>query len=523
MRNHAGWGEREHALGAGERDSLASLLEMALGAHGAYQEAVPLSGVRMPPSRLGQLPPPLAAITLADTASRALHSYGRSFPELVRARAGDFPDAVDGVLFPESEGDVIEVLDFARRSGAVVVPYGGGSSVVGGIGPVPRSEYPLVLALDTARLAGVADVDLHNQTARLGAGLLGPALEDALRPHGLTLRHFPQSFEFSTLGGWIATRSGGHFAVGTTHIEDFVASVTLVAPSGVLRTRPLPASGAGPALERLLAGSEGAFGVITEATMKLAPRPRYRGSASVVFASLTEALGGLAALVRSRLNPSNCRVLDENESLRSGLGAQVRMLLAFESPNVPVEGLLALGLALLADHGGRREEEEEAAGVRSLAGERWRSSFIRAPYFADAIIGMGLVVETFETAVGYTGFERLDQEVRSSIARVVARRDARAMVSCRVTHAYSDGLAPYYTVIATPGSAPPVSFWRELKEAVTRAFVDGGGAVTHHHGVGRYHRAAFEETIGEQGKEALGALRRHFDPEAIMNPGVLLG
>nr|MDA8117799.1 FAD-binding protein [Actinomycetota bacterium] len=183
MRNHAGWGEREHALGAGERDSLASLLEMALGAHGAYQEAVPLSGVRMPPSRLGQLPPPLAAITLADTASRALHSYGRSFPELVRARAGDFPDAVDGVLFPESEADVIEVLDFARRSGAVVVPYGGGSSVVGGIGPVPRSEYPLVLALDTARLAGVADVDLHNQTARLGAGLLGPALEDALRPH----------------------------------------------------------------------------------------------------------------------------------------------------------------------------------------------------------------------------------------------------------------------------------------------------------------------------------------------------
>ena len=521
MRNHAGWGEREHALRAGERESLASLLEMALGARATYQEAVPLSGVHMPPSRLGHLPPPLAAITVADTASRALHSYGRSFPELVRARAGDFSDAVDGALFPESEADVVEVLDFARRSGAAVVPYGGGSSVVGGIGPVPRSEYPLVLALDTARLAGVADVDLHNQTARLGAGLLGPALEDALRPHGLTLRHFPQSFEFSSLGGWIATRSGGHFAVGTTHIEDFVASLTMVAPSGVLRTRPLPASGAGPALERLLAGSEGTFGVITEATMKLAPRPRYRASASVVFASLAEALDGLAAVVRSRLNPSNCRVLDENESLRTGLGAQVRMLLAFESPNVPVEAPLAQGLSLLADHGGRREEE--AAGERSLAGERWRSSFIRAPYFADAIIGMGLVVETFESAVGYTGFERLDQEVRASIARVVARRAARAMVSCRVTHAYSDGLAPYYTVIATPGSATPLSFWRELKEAATRAFVDGGGAVTHHHGVGRYHRAAFEETIGQQGREALGALRRHFDPGAIMNPGVLLG
>ena len=522
MRNHAGWGEIEHALGDVERESLAALLKIALGARLTYREASSLSAARMPPSRLGHLPTPLSAIAADDPLSRALHSYGRSFPELVRARTGDFSDAVDCVLFPGSDAEVAEVLDFAARSGAAVVPYGGGSSVVGGIGPVPRHEYQLVLALDTARLSGVEDLDVLSQTARLGAGLLGPALEDALRPHGLTLRHFPQSFEFSSLGGWIATRSGGHYAVGTTHIEDFVAAVTSVSPSGVLKTHPLPASGAGPSLERLFAGSEGAFGVITEATMKLAPRPEYRASASVVFSTLEAALAGLAALVRSRLNPSNCRVLDENESLRSGMAPKVRLLLAFESPNVSVDGLMALGLALLAEHGGIREDDTGGGG-RSLAGERWRSSFIRAPYFADAIIGMGLVVETFETAVSYAGFGTLDREVRAAIARVLAARGARAMVSCRVTHAYSDGLAPYYTVIATPGTVSPVAFWTELKEAVTQSFVESGGAVTHHHGVGRYHRAAFEESIGERGRAALWVLRRHFDPQGVMNPGVLLG
>ena len=522
MRNHAGWGEVEGALSAAELETLTSLLEAALGGRPSYHHPVPLSSIEMPPSRLGRLPPALAGMVDGDTFSRALHSYGRSFPELVRARSGDFSDAVDGVLHPADETEVAEALDFAARAGAVVVPFGGGSSVVGGIGPLHRRDHPLVLALDTGRLDTVAELDPISQTARLGAGLLGPALEAALRPHGLTLRHFPQSFEFSSLGGWIATRSGGHFAVGTTHIEDFVSALTMVSPAGVLRTRPLPASGAGPALERILAGSEGAFGVITDATMKLAARPVYRASASVVFPSMAAALGALAELVRSRLNPANCRVLDESESLRSGLGAKVRMLVAFESPNTPVDALLSAALELLGAEGGIKEAEEGGGG-RSGAADRWRSSFIRAPYFADAIVGTGLVVETFETSVSYAGFGELDEAARRAISRVERARGARGFVSCRVTHAYSDGLAPYYTVIASPGTADPLAFWAELKEAVTEAFVHHGGAVTHHHGVGRYHRPAFEESIGEAGRAALGALRRHFDPQGLMNPGVLLG
>ena len=522
MRNHAGWGEIEGALGPAERETLSALLEVALGVRPAYKAPVPLSEIEMPQSRLGRLPAALEGIAARDSFSRALHSYGRSFPELVRARAGDFSDAVDAVLYPSDETEVAEVLDFAARASAAVVPFGGGSSVVGGIGPLPHHDHALVLSLDTGRLDTVAEVDPLSQTARLGAGLLGPALEGSLRPHGFTLRHFPQSFEFSSLGGWIATRSGGHFAVGTTHIEDFVSGLTLVSPAGELKTRPLPASGAGPALERMLAGSEGTFGVITEAVMKVAARPAYRASESVAFPSMETALGALAELVRSRLNPANCRVLDEAESLRSALGANVRMLVAFESPNVPVDALLSVALDLLSAHGGRREAEE-GRGERSEAADKWRSSFIRAPYYADAIIGMGLVVETFETSVSYAGFPALDQATRAAIARVERARGARGFVSCRVTHAYSDGLAPYYTVIASPGIAEPLSFWAELKEAVTTAFVENGGAVTHHHGVGRYHRSAFEQSVGDQGRAALGALRRHFDPKGLMNPGVLLG
>jgi alkyldihydroxyacetonephosphate synthase len=353
-------------------------------------------------------------------------------------------------------------------------------------------------------------------------GVLGPHLEDQLRPHGLTLRHFPQSFEFSTLGGWLATRAGGHFATLHTHIDDLTESMRVVAPAGVTETRRLPGSGAGPSPDRLFLGSEGSLGVITEAWVRLRQRPRWRRTASVTFASFERAVDATRAIAQSGLHPSNCRLLDPAEAFLNAVastGGGV-LVLGFESADHAVDHALDRALAITAELGGEAtlHEQDHAAGVATS----WRSSFIRMPYQRDAMARRSMVVETFETACTWDRFPALHAAVTAAALEAAERVCGAAVVTCRFTHVYPDGPAPYYGVYAPGRWASLVEQWDEVKASVSRAVVDHGGTITHHHAVGRDHRPWYDEQRPDAFAAALSAAKSVLDPAGVMNPGVLL-
>src|SRR5262249_50119507 len=265
----------------------------------------------------------------------------------------DYSNPPDLVAYPRSEADVVALLDWCTDIGAAAIPYGGGSSVVGGVEPPLRDMHPAVLSLDLSRMAQVVEVDRTSRAARIQAGIFGPALEEQLRPHDLTLRHFPQSFEFSTLGGWIATRSGGHYATLYTHIDDFVEALRVVTPEGLVQTRRLPGSGAGPAPDRLFIGSEGILGIIVEAWMRLQDRPTFRASASITFPDFMTAAGAVRAIAQAGLYPANCRLLDPGEAAVAGAGTGdvAVLLIAFESAHHPLDAWMAQALECARDHG----------------------------------------------------------------------------------------------------------------------------------------------------------------------------
>ncbi|HVV83281.1 MAG TPA: FAD-binding oxidoreductase, partial [Kofleriaceae bacterium] len=374
---------------------------------------------RVPEARLAA-PPALAAIASGERRDRAAHAYGRGYPDLVRGFGGDFAAAPDLVLRPRSAEEIAAVLDWCADARVAAVPYGGGTSVVGGVElPVAaRDAWAAVASIDLGALAGVHEVDAVSGAARIGAGTLGPALEAGLAAHGLTLRHFPQSFEHSTLGGWLATRAGGHHATGPTHIDDFVEAMTVVTPRGVVATRRLPASGAGPDPHRLWLGSEGALGVIAEAWMRVTARPRWRARASIKFARWDDAVAAARALARSGLQPTNCRLLDPAECLlhQVSLDGTSVLLLAFESADHPLEPWMARAVELARDHGGAVASgptfEDRAAdrdGARDDADRSgfdgsWRKAFLDAPYLQSACVSIGIMADTFETACTWAAF-----------------------------------------------------------------------------------------------------------------------
>ena len=361
---------------------------------------------------------------------------------------------------------MVALLDWASAARVSAIPYGGGSSVVGGVEPPPADDYRGALSIDLGRLDRVLEIDRSSRAARIQAGVLGPALEDQLRPHGYTLRHFPQSFEVSSLGGWIATRSGGHFATLYTHIDDFVESLRVITPSGVVESRRLPGSGAGPSPDRLFIGSEGILGIITEAWMRLQDRPTFRASAAVTFADFLAGAKAVRAISQTGLYPSNCRLLDPGEALVAGAGSgsEAVLLLAFESADHELDAWMGRALACARDHGGtvpagagatRRESE----GARDGAAGAWRQSFLGAPYLRDALVGMGMISETFETAITWDRFESFHAAVMGTATAAVQRVCGGGTVTVRFTHAYPDGPAPYYSVIAPSRAGSQLAQW----------------------------------------------------------------
>jgi alkyldihydroxyacetonephosphate synthase len=483
--------------------------------------------------------------SLADSFSgtphdRLTHSYGKSFADSVRMWNRDVVNPPDWVAFPENEQAIADILDWAGRDNVAVVPYSGGSSVCGGVEPAVGASYTAVVSLDLERLDRVLEVDRASRSARIQAGVFGPDLEAQIRPHGLTLRHFPQSFVFSTLGGWIVTRSGGHYATLYTHIDEFVQAVRMVSPAGVLETRRLPGSGAGPDPNRLVTGSEGVLGVVTEAWMRLQDRPRFRASASVRFQDVLTAANCVRALSQSGLHPTNCRLLDAAEVAFAGVGDRKSpmLVLGFESADHDLHPWMGRALELARDFGGEYDAEsversmrvattDDASEHRKGAAGEWRDAFIRMPYWRDPMVGAGAILDTFETAITWDRFEAFYEGVRTEVASAIRRATGRpGSVSCRFTHVYPDGPAPYFTYAALGSDrcdlASSLAAWREIKLASNEVVTRLGGTATHHHAVGRDHRSGYERESSPLYRDALAAAKASLDPRGILNPGVLI-
>ncbi|MEO0602377.1 MAG: FAD-binding oxidoreductase [Myxococcota bacterium] len=527
MLSHWAWGFADRFPDAATRKGLAEALPMLVGFGGQEPtEPVPLDQIELSGPRVSA-PAELARFVTDDRAVRIRHTYGRSYPDLLRGFRGDFAAAPDLVALPDDEAGVAAVLAWATEQGIAVVPRGGGTSVCGGV--TPEQDAPWV-CLSLRHLDAVSDVDPVSLTARMQAGLTGPALEAALARHGLTLRHYPQSFEFSTLGGWIATRAGGHFATRYTHIDDLVAAVRMVTPRGAWESRRLPGSGAGPSPDRLVLGSEGIFGVVTEATMRVRPRPTHRAKATVTFDDYDAAVSAVRALAQSRLYPSNCRLLDRREALLNQLPrvAEGLLLLGFESADHSVGGLLQRALAIAAEHGGAcpdgpRVTEAAAGGPGTTdAGEAWKQSFFDGPYLQSMLVSVGVIADTFETAVPWDRFAELHRGVIRAVRAAMKAQSGHAFVSCRFTHVYPDGPAPYFTWLMPGTRGQELEQWRAVKEAASEAVLAHGGTITHHHAVGRLHRPWYARQRPVLMDDVLRAVKGSLDPQGILNPGVLL-
>jgi alkyldihydroxyacetonephosphate synthase len=514
-----GWGFEDEQPPHAEVERAAAGIRAHLG-FGAdeVERPVALEDVELPPSRLDP-PPVLAEICRSDTYERAVHAYGRSYRDVVRAFRGRFDHPPDVVAHPADEAELKRVLAWCSEKKAAAIPFGGGTSVVGGVEPVVPDGYAGTVTVDLKRLDRVLDVDPISRAARIQAGATGPALDAQLKEHGLTLRHYPQSFEFSTLGGWIATRAGGHFATLYTHIDDFVESVRALTPSGVWQSRRLPSSGAGPSPDRVLLGSEGTLGVITEAWLRVQAAPRFKASAGVLFPEFGLGARAVRALGQSGLHPSNCRLLDPGEAVLTGAAPEGRALLVlgFESAHHPLDAWMEHALECCRDHGGELPVAP-AVGERGEAEDTWRQAFLQMPYLRDTMVAAGILAETFETAITW---DRLDTFVAAVRERTEAALGG-GRLTCRLTHVYPDGAAPYFTVLAPARRGAELEQWDEVKLAASDAIAAAGGAVTHHHAVGRDHRRWYDRQRPEPFAAALRAAKSAVDPAGVLNPGVLI-
>jgi alkyldihydroxyacetonephosphate synthase len=536
-RKHWGWGYEDQQPPADQLGAAAQALCEQLGYRlEGVEQPVSLEQLRLADPRV-QIPTRLAAFSAADTHARASHALGKSYVDVVRGFRGRFEHPPDFVCRPRDELELEGVLEWCSAEGVAAIPYGGGTSVVGGVTPAVGDRYNGAVSVDLGELDRVLEVDEVSSAALIEAGATGPRLEEQLRGHDLTLRHFPQSFEYSTLGGWIATRAGGHFATLWTHIEDLVESVRAITPTGVWESRRLPGSGAGISPDRMLAGSEGTLAVITRAWVRVQRRPRHRSSRGVRFNSFIDGAQAVRAISQAGLHPANCRLLDAGETalMTRGEGSGSLLVLGFESVDHPIEEAMDRALVVCAEHGGQIAEQgsgtatgpDRGGGTTGDAGPdpvaSWREAFLAMPYLRDVMVAAGVLAETFETAITWERFPALHERVTQAAVEALPRSDrGKARVNCRFTHVYPDGPAPYFTVIAPARRGEEVEQWQHVKAAVSDAILQEGGTITHHHAVGRDHRPWYDRQRPDPFAQALRGAKAALDPAGIMNPGVLI-
>ncbi len=531
-----GWGYEAEQLSEEESASIEATVKML----------IPQGGIEVPPPQLEDfdLPSPRQAVPeqFQEYVStlpydRLVHSYGKSYADMVRMFMREVEHAPDWVAFPKSEKNISDIIAYAEANNMAVIPFGGGTSVCGGVEADVGQAYAATISLDMQHFNRILEVDTESRAALIEGGMLGPDLEAGLKEYGYTLRHYPQSFRFSTLGGWIATRAGGHFATQYTHIDDFVESTRVVTPSGVMESRRLPGSGAGPSPDRMVIGSEGTLGVITQAWVRLQQRPKWKVSATVTFDSMKEGVEAVRLISQAGLFPSNCRLLDEMEVQWNGLATEAcaMLVLGFESADHSLEAWMERALAITAENGGHYKKEdivyssEKSAKDKSseTSADTWRNAFIRMPYYRNMLVGHGIIVDTFETAITWDKFDALYTGVKAGIQQaIVELTGEQGMVSCRFTHIYPDGPAPYFTFLLvgdTTGKLEnALQKWRSIKSVANKLVVSLGGTSTHHHAVGRDHRSGYEKQTSDLFRHAFTAAKAALDPEGIFNPGVLI-
>ena len=520
------WGHVSDEPTQAERERAAASIARRTGVQLQPPPVPNLGDIEIRPARL-RVPEALRGWVSSDHEERLLHTHGGHPLELLAALRGHFDNPPDAVAHPRTEDELERTLEWATGAGHAVIPYGGGTSVVWGVSAPEDAASAVTVDLD--RLGAVLEIDHSSRAVRVQAGILGPDLENALRPEGLTLRHFPQSFPWSTVGGWVATRSGGHYATNHTHIDDFVESIRMLTPAGWWESRRLPGSGAGPSPDRLVIGSEGTLGIISACWLRLQKRPVFRASAGILFPSWQAGAEAVRQIVQAKLWPANLRLLDPVEAAHSAAvqGAQALLIVGFESADIPQATNIRAAVAIARECGGTIHEDAiriddgtgKATGRQGAVGA-WRNAFIGVN--AGATNGLGLLADTFETAITWDRFAEFDGHVRDKMNDVLQRVLGKgASLSCRFTHVYPDGPAPYYSFSGPARLSAEFEQWREIKAVATEAVVAAGGTVTHHHAVGRMHRPGYDRQRPELFAAAFRGAKRSVDPKGVMNPGVL--
>ncbi|MDN0197890.1 FAD-binding oxidoreductase [Streptomyces sp. S.PNR 29] len=456
-----------------------------------------------------------------DAETRIRHTRGKSTPDLLRIRAGDVSDVPAAVVLPASHDEVLAVLRACAAHDLPLVPFGGGTSVVGGLSP-RRSVF---VALDLRRMDALLALDPVSRTATLQPGLRAPQAEALLAGHGFTLGHFPQSYEWATLGGFAATRSSGQASAGYGRFDEMVLGLTLATPEGTLDTGRAPRSAAGPDLRQLLLGSEGAFGIITSVTVRIRPVPQTRHYEGWRFPSFEAGSAALRRLAQDGPRPTVLRLSDETETL---IGLAQPDALASSRAQEAAGCLAIAGFEGTADDTAHRRNGATAVlrdcggtPVGEDPGRRWADGRYSAPYLRDALLDAGAFAETLETAAYWSCLPELYASVRETLTGTLTEAGTPPLVMCHISHVYENGASLYFTVVSAQGD-DAVAHWTRAKHAANEAILAAGGTISHHHGVGTDHRDWYVREAGPLGVEALRAVKRRLDPAGLLNPGVLL-
>ncbi|MCS7282741.1 MAG: FAD-binding oxidoreductase [Anaerolineae bacterium] len=544
-----GWGTLDRTFPLEGRPHFWPTLKEWLGLPEELTERppVPLEAVRLRPSRLDD--PVLASLrrllgedtVRLDLRARVEHAFGKAYRDLVRARAGMFPNPPDAVVYPADEGQVAALISWAVDREILLIPFGGGSTVLGAVEP-PEDDRPAI-TVDLARMDQLRWLDRVSHLACIQAGATGPEVEAQLNAQGFTLGHFPQSFEFSTLGGWIATRAAGQTSTGYGKIEDMTQAVRMVTPVGVVETRNTPATATGPRLLDLFVGSEGTLGIITEAVMRVRPLPEVQDYRGFLFRRLEDGIAALRDLMQAGPRPTIARLSDAPETAafaalahtHSGLRALLDrvaewylgrkgltpgdeacfLLLGYDGPAREVRALWRRATAVCRDHGG--------FPLGRRFGESWKRERFVHPYLRDTLLGVGVMVDTLETATTWSNLMHLYEVMTGAVRAALCETDGGpGYVMTHISHIYPWGGSLYTTFLGRQAVGAEIEQWWTVKRAATEAILAAGGTLSHHHGIGRDHASYLDGEIGPVGLRALRAIKDALDPMGVMNPGVLL-